>query len=141
MTHSYLKVSPCERNYLFPDSPWKFGVLGMTNLQFEKARLPDGSRVKVVREGETIHIMKEDGSISQLPLDRYLHGLVSMVERGSDRELTGLEMTDAIVMAKWNKPIVWIAVIGMITVVISAILMWMALSMLWGFWRNVKNSA
>lgn len=74
--------------------------------------------------------MKEDGSISQLPLDRYLHGLIGMVERNSDRELTGLEMTDAIVMAKWNKPIVWIAVIGMITVAISAIHMWMALSML-----------
>ncbi len=102
----------------------------MPNQDFEKARLPDGSRVKVARVGDTVHIMKEDGSISQLPLDRYLHGLVGMVERGSDRELTGLEMTDAIVMAKWNKPVAWIAVIGMITVVISAIHMWMVLEML-----------
>lgn len=96
----------------------------MTNLKFEKGRLPDGSRVEVAREGNMIHIRKKDGSMSQLPVDRYLHGLVGMVERNSDRQLTGLEMTRAIVMAKWNKPEIWFGIIGVVLGISCVIFSW-----------------
>ena len=102
----------------------------MTNLQFEKARLPDGSRVEIAREGDTVHIRRKDGSTGQLPVDRYLHGLIVMIERNSDRGLTGLEMTQAIVMAKWNKPVIWVMVIGTVWMACSVFYMWMTLSLL-----------
>lgn len=86
----------------------------MNEVVFKKTRLPDGSRIEVAREGDVIHIIREDGSRVQLPLDNYLSRLVDMVEKKSDKQMTGLELTRGIVLARWTRFAFWTMVMTLV---------------------------
>lgn len=95
----------------------------MDDMAYERASLPDGTKVRIARREETVFIIKEDGSKVQLPMDKYLSGLICMVEKRLGRPLTARELTEGISRAHMQRSFLWIMIIVLMGLLLMVIMM------------------
>lgn len=96
----------------------------MNDLAYERTLLPDGTKVRIARTEETVFIVREDGSRVQLPMDKYLSGLIGMAEKRLGRRLTARELNEGISRAHLQRGFLWVFIVVLIGMLLMVVLRW-----------------